>query len=212
MEDLLGIITRSAWISGTATLLASTWSIVIAYYSTRSHILKSLLIPVFEALIGIPTVLVGLLVYMLVCVKCPLGFTGLLYTPYAIMLGQAILITPLITAVVYRVFEETSKTYGELVLSLGGSEKQVFATVIYQSLPGVIAGIVMGFSRAIGELGIALLVGGNIRGYTRVVSTAIALMVSQGDLEGAMMLGLVLVLLTIGVSLAIRSFRRIYEW
>lgn len=178
---------------------------------SKEKSLSRYVIPVAEALIGVPTVLIGLLLYMLLSSSGPLGVLGLLYTPYAIIIGEAILITPLIISVSYRVMSKTWSTFGELALTLGASESQTMSLVLKESLPGILAATVMGFSRAMGELGIALMVGGNIRGYTRVITTAIALEVSRGEFETAVTLGIMLVALVIAISLSLRALRRVYE-
>ncbi len=205
MEDpeLVEIIARSLQVSGAAVLLASTWSIPLAYFfasKPRGELFTSVL----EALVGVPTVLVGLLLYMLLSSSGPLGFLHLLYTPQAIVLGEAVLVTPLLVATSYRVLRTGVESYGELALSLGATQAQAMLLVAREALPGLVGSMAMAFSRAIGELGVALLVGGNIKGYTRVVTTAIALEVSKGEFEKAVALGAVLVALTIGVSLTAR--------
>ncbi|RLG82822.1 MAG: ABC transporter substrate-binding protein [Thermoprotei archaeon] len=210
-NDILDITLRSLWISGSATIISSLWSILLAYKLSRSSGASRYVIPLFEALIGIPTVLIGLLLYMILSSRGPLGVFRLLYTPYAIILGQAILVTPLITSLCYRVFSNSWNTFGELAYTLGASEKQVMTIVLRESIPGVIAASVMGFSRAIGELGIALMVGGNIRGFTRVLTTAIALEVSKGEFETAVVLGVVLIVLVVAVSFSLRILKRMYR-
>ena len=211
MSEILGIALRTLWISGTATLLASSWSLLLAYYLSRNPGIAKPLVSVLEGLVGVPTVLVGLVLYMLLSSKGPLGVLGLLYTPYAIILGQAVLITPLVTSVSYRVLSRAWSDYGELALTLGASSSQAATIVLREALPGVVAAVIMGFSRASGELGVALMIGGNIRGYTRVLTTAIALEVSRGEFEYAVMLGAILVTIVLTVSLSLRVLRGLYE-
>lgn len=207
-SEVVEITIRSITISGSATLLASSWSIPIAYIlATRCR--SELVISVVEAVVGIPTVLIGLLLYLLLSSSGPLGFLHMLYTPQAIVVGEAILITPLIISTSYRVLRNVVDTYGELALTLGASERQAMLLTLRESLPGILASIIMGFSRAIGELGIALIVGGNIRGYTRVLTTAIALEVSKGEFEKAIALGTVLVVITITISIVLRLLKRL---
>ena len=210
-ESVADIVLRSIAISGSATIIATSWSIPLAYYMTKSPRLSKAIAPIAEALVGVPTVLVGLLLYLLLSSRGPLGFAGLLYTPYGIMAGQAILITPLITSVSYRVLQHAKNTYGELAISLGASESQAMGLMVRESLPGVIASLVMGFSRALGELGIALMVGGNIKGYTRVMTTAIALEVARGEFGLAVALGAVLVFIVISASASLRYLQRLQE-
>ncbi len=210
MSELLSIVLRSLMISGTATLIAAAWSIPLAYAFSGSPKLKPLAY-LIEALVGIPTVLVGLLLYMLLSRSGPLGFLNLLYTPQAIIIGEALLITPLITAVAYRTLKEYRTDYTELALSLGATNKQAALLVISQALPSMIAAIIMGFSRAIGELGVALIVGGNIKGLTRTMTTSIALYTAMGEYEFAIKLGLILVLLTLGISFAVRVVKTVWD-
>ncbi len=210
MEPLTDIVLRSLWVSGSATLLSSLWSLPLAYAMAVSRRL-GLLAPIMEALVGVPTVVVGLVMYMLLSRTGPLGFLNLLYTPYAIIVGEAVLITPVIVSTAYRVIRRSVETYGELARTLGAGPLQAAALVLSQSAPGLAASVVMGFSRAIGELGVAFMVGGNIAGYTRTLTTAIALGVAMGEYELAMQLGLVLIALTLAVSLAVRASKRLWE-
>ncbi len=209
IEEIVEITLRSLSISGAATLLASSWSIPVAYKISRSQRLSAFFMPIVEAIIGMPTVLIGLVMYMLLCSRGPLGVFRLLYTPYAIILGQAILITPLLIATSFRSLFHANQRYGELALTLGATERQAMKLVLTESTPGIIASIVMSFSRALGELGVALMVGGNIRGYTRVITTAIALEVSRGEFELALTLGCILITILIIVSLSLRMLRRL---
>ena len=208
LSEVLEITVRSITVSGAATLLASLWGIPMAYTISRSRKLSALLMPVFEAIVGLPTVLVGLILYILLSSRGPLGVLKLLYTPYAIMIGQAILVTPLLVSTSFRVLYHVQEVYGELALTLGATDRQVMHLVLIQSFPGLLASMIMSFSRALGELGVALMVGGNIRGYTRVITTAIALEVSRGEFELALTLGAILVAFLIAFSLSLRVLRR----
>ncbi len=211
-QEIIDIALRSIMISGFATVFASLWSIPLSYLLANKPRLAKTIIPFFEALVGIPTVLVGLLLYMVLSSRGPLGFLGILYTPKAIIIGQAILITPLITSISYRVLRQSSEVFGELALSLGASREQAMIIVLRESMPGIMTSIIMGFSRAIGELGVALMVGGNIKGYTRVLTTAIALEVSRGEFENAILLGLLLVLVMVLISASLRVLKRFSEY
>ncbi len=206
---LWDIVLRSVYISATATALAVLWSIPLSYMiaKRRLHGVAS----IFEALVGVPTVLIGLVVYMLFSRSGPLGFLDLLYTPTAIILGESLLVTPLIVGTSYRILSSSIEKYGELALSLGATHTGAMLLSLEHSIPGLVSSIIMAFSRAIGELGIALIVGGNIQGYTRTITTAIALEVSMGRFEMALQLGLVLVVLTIGMALAARRIERLLE-
>jgi len=203
-EGVLEITARSLLISGSATILATSWSLPASILLSERERAPRIVIPIVESIVGMPTVLVGLLLYMALSSSGPLGYLNLLYTPYAIILGQAILVTPLLISVLYRVLREATRVYGELAESLGADAWQRRATVLSQSLSGLMGAIVMSFSRAIGELGVALMVGGNISGYTRVMTTAIALEVSKGNFELAASLGMILLSISALVSIALR--------
>ncbi len=210
MIELIDILLRSIMVSGTATILAALWSIPLSYYIVKTWKLGHVK-PLLEALVGTPTVLIGLLIYILLCSKCPLGFFDLLDTPIAIIIGQSILVTPLIMAVSIETLNNSYTTYGELAYTLGADKHQVMNIVLRESAPGIIGGVIMGFSRAIGELGIALIVGGNIKGYTRVMTTAIALEVSKGEFENAIALGLLLLVIVVSIALTVRYIRGVYQ-
>jgi len=210
-SELLEITLRSLAISGSATLLSSLWSIPIAYLLAKSRGYSRIFSPIAEALVGAPTVLVGLALYALLCSRGLLGSLQILYTPYAVILGQSILITPLMISISFRALLHSYESYGELALSLGATERQAMILALKEGLPGLLAAEIMSFSRAIGELGVALMIGGNIKGYTRVLTTAIALEVSKGDFELALSLGGILLILMILVSLSLRALRRFQE-
>ena len=211
MEDTLAsIVARSVAVSASAVALATSWSLPLAYRMAVGGRL-SRLAPAFEALTGIPTVLVGLALYALLSREGPLGFLGLLYTPLAIALGEAVLVTPLYVASAHRVLRAAWAEYGELALALGASHSQAMATVLRQAAPGVAASAVMAFSRAIGELGVALVVGGNIAGRTRTMTTAIALYTAMGEYGAAMRLGAVLLAVSLAGGAAVHALRRLWE-
>ncbi|MCE4613247.1 MAG: ABC transporter permease [Desulfurococcales archaeon] len=203
-ETVIEIAARSVLISGAATLLASTWSLPAAIVLAERRTLPRIVLPVLESMVGMPTVLVGLLLYLTFSSSGPLGFLGLLYTPQAIIIGQSILVTPLMISVSYRVLSAASRTYGELAETLGATLWERRVLVFYQSAAGLVGAVVMSFSRAVGELGVALMVGGNISGYTRVMTTAIALEVSKGNYEIAVSLGLILLAISSSISVIIR--------
>ena len=209
-EGVAEVAARSLAVSAAAVALASTWSLPLAYRMARGGRLAGLA-PAFESLTGVPTVLVGLALYLLLSRSGPLGFLGLLYTPAAIVVGEAVLVTPLYVAAAYRVLRSSWEEYGELALSLGANDSQAMATVLRQASPGVVAAAVMAFSRAIGELGVAFIVGGNIAGKTRTLTTSIALATSMGEYELALRLGSVLLALSLAGGVSVHALRRLWE-
>jgi len=211
-SEALDITARSLFISSSATLLALLWSIPasIKIASLRSK-WRDPIMGVFNTLIGFPTVLVGLLLYLLFSHAGPLGALNLLYTPQIIIIGQAILITPLSISLTYETFVKALSDYWELAISLGASRIQAYKLVIREVLGDIMIASLIAFARAIGELGVALLVGGNIKGFTRVLTTAIALEVEKGEFDKALILGLALFATILIVVLTARIIRRRFQ-
>ncbi len=210
--EVIDTVLRSLYVSGVATMLSLTWSVPASYILAlrqRTGLVEALL----ETLVGMPTVLLGLLLYFLFSSSGPLAPLRLLYTPQAMIVGEAILVTPLIISTSHRLLRNAITTYSELALSLGAGRDQAMTLILRETSPGIIASAVMGFSRAVGELGIAMMVGGNISGYTRVATTAIALGVSRGEFEEALVLGLMLLAIMLVVAVALKSLSRVYvKW
>jgi len=210
LGEVVEISLRSLYVSSTATLIGLAWSLPLAYMlaSSRSRAAR-LAVTAANALVSVPTVVVGLALYMALSRRGPLGFTGLLYTPQAIALGESLLITPLLVSLFHEVFSEYRSKYWELAVTLGATQGQAAILVAREALPRLLTATLIGFGRAIGELGVALMVGGNIKGYTRVITTAIALEVSKGEFETAIVLGAVLLSLVVGVVAAARILNRV---
>jgi tungstate transport system permease protein len=180
---LVDITLRSLAISGLATIAASLWSIPFGALIGLGRFRGRVLIRgLFNALLGVPTVTLGLVLYLLISKSGPLGFLRLLYTPGAIILGQAILITPIIVSFVANTLEAVDPEVRSLALTLGSTDTGAALAVLNESLEGVLLSVTAGFNRALAELGVALMVGGNIRGVTRVLTTYIALETGRGEI------------------------------
>jgi tungstate transport system permease protein len=149
----------------------------------------------FNTMMGMPTVSLALILYLIFSKAGPLGFLHLLYTPLAIILGQAVLITPITVSFVTNTVESVDPEIRDLAKTLGASEAQASLAVLRESTRGVLLAIIASFNRAISELGVALMLGGNIRGVTRVLTTSIALETTRGEL--ALGLALTIILLSI---------------
>ena len=187
---LLEVTLRTIAVSAAAVAVASMWSIPVSIYIVeRRH---ELLVRLSEAFTGIPTVLVGLLLYLLLCGRCPLAWTHLLYTPAAISLGEAILVTPVYVAFLSRGLSSRYRRVFELGVSLGGDYWTARLIALREAAPSLASAVIASWSRAAGELGVALLVGGNIAGYTRTLATSIALFVEMGEYMKAGLYGGVL--------------------
>ncbi|MCL7388214.1 MAG: ABC transporter permease [Thaumarchaeota archaeon] len=205
-QEVAEVVMRSLFISGTATVLATSWSIPIAMIITaKESEFRRALLDVANALVAVPTVIIGLVLYLLFSRSGPLGFFGILYTPIAIAIGQAVLITPLIISLSASVLRETRSGIWEMAVSIGATERQALVTMVAESFPKLLTTILLGFNRAIGELGVALMLGGNIKGFTRVMTTVIALEVSKGEFEFALTLAGILLLVTFAVTAIVRK-------
>ena len=160
------------------------------------------IIVVLNALMGLPPVVVGLLVYLLLSRAGPLGDLGLLFTPSAMVIAQAILVTPIIAALARQVIEDAWGEYREQLRSLGETRRGAAMTLLWDVRHSLVTLVLAGFGRAAAEVGAVIIVGGNIDGVTRVMTTAIALETSKGDLPLALGLGLVLLTIVLALNAA----------
>jgi tungstate transport system permease protein len=206
---LVDITLRSLAISGLATIAASLWSIPLGALIGLGRFRGRVLIRgVFNALLGVPTVTLGLVLYLLISKSGPLGFLRLLYTPAAIILGQAILITPIIVSFVANTLEAVDPDVRSLALTLGSTDTGAALAVLNESLEGVLLSVTAGFNRALAELGVALMVGGNIRGVTRVLTTYIALETGRGEIALGIALTVMLLSIVGFVNLSMNLVQR----
>ncbi len=204
-QEIIEITVRSLFISGTAAILASLWAIPLTVYVVRRGGRgEKIYASIMNTLMGFPTVLIGLILYLILSRSGPLGILGLLYTPHAMIIGQAILVTPLIASAAYEVVSKEATPLIEMASSLGAGDLEIVRLLIDENRAGVVGSIILGFQRAVGELGIALMLGGNIAGYTRVFTTAIALEIHKGEFELAISLGLILLAIDMIIILAAR--------
>jgi tungstate transport system permease protein len=161
---------------------------------------KQAAIVLANALLGLPPVVAGLAIYLLLTRSGPLGFAGLLFTPAAMVLAQTALATPIVVALVHRAVVALWSDYGDLLRIDGASRRRVIWELFTIGRGALLTAFLAAFGRAIAEVGAIIIVGGNIRGYTRTMTTAIALETSKGDLALALGLGMILILLSISVS------------
>jgi len=161
---------------------------------------RKALIVVLNALMGLPPVVVGLLVYLLLSRMGPFGVLGLLFTPTAMVIAQVLLIVPIIAALSRQVVEDLWRDYSEQLRSLGASKLRCMATLLWDGRYSLSTTVLAGFGRASAEVGAVMIVGGNIDHVTRVMTTAIALEVSKGDLSLALGLGIILMSLSLIVN------------
>ncbi len=194
--------------SGAATLLASLAAIPASLFLALKEFRgKRLLVGLVNTAMSVPAVLIGLLVYGLVNRRGPLGTLGLLFTPGAMVLAQALLAFPLITALALAALKGVARDARDLAMSLGANRRQLASAVIRQGRFAFLTAIIAGFSRVIGETGMTLMVGGNIKGQTRVLTTAISLETMKGNFEIGIALGIVLLLAALAVNVALQGLQ-----
>ena len=168
---------------------------------------RQAVIVLVNALMGLPPVVVGLLVYLALSNAGPLGSLRLLYTPTAMILAQAVLVTPLVAALARQTIEDLNAEYDEQLRSLGLTASARLATLLWDARYSLLTAVLAGFGRAIAEVGAVLIVGGNINHVTRVMTTAIALETARGELALALALGLVLMALAVAINAAVHGVR-----
>jgi tungstate transport system permease protein len=161
---------------------------------------KGALIVIANALLGLPPVVVGLVVYLLLSRSGPLGSFGILFTPTAMICAQALLGLPIVIALAHRMMVEVWAAYGDALLVDGASRLRAIFPVMLIGREGLLTAFLAAFGRAIAEVGAIIIVGGNIRGYTRTMTTAIVLETSKGELSFALALGIILIVLSMVVS------------
>lgn len=169
---------------------------------------KRLLINLIQTFYSIPTVVVGLVVFVLFSRMGPLGIFELMYTPTIMVIGQTILIAPIVLGLTISAFSNVDRNITDTARSLGASGWQVMLVTIKEARFAVMAAVTLGFGRAISEVGLALMVGGNIRGYTRVLTTTISLETAKGDIELSIALGIILIILALIVNLVMNRLQQ----
>jgi len=206
--DLVEIVALSLKVSLTAIGLACVIGLPLgAIVAITRFPGRNAVLILFNALMGLPPVVVGLIVYLHLSRAGPLGFLGLLYTPTAMIIAQTILITPIVMALSRQVLEDLNAEYAEQFRSLVLSRWQQVRALIWDARFSLMTVALAGFGRAVAEVGAVMIVGGNIDHLTRVMTTAIALETSKGDLSLALALGMVLMVIALGVNAMVQSLR-----
>lgn len=204
--DLIEITLRSLRVTVTALVIASCIALPLgALLAVRRFRFRRLTIAVLNALMGLPPVVVGLLVYVMLSRSGPFGVFGLLFTPTAMIIAQVIIIVPLIASVAHQALRELWSDYHDLLISMNTTQLQRIQALIWDGRRALLTASLAGFGRAIGEVGAIMIVGGNIDHHTRVLTTAIALETGKGDFALALGLGFVLIGLAIAVNFAIHA-------
>ena len=208
-EDyLLEIVLLSLRVSFMATFYASLFGLSLAALLAVYRVpCKFFIIAIANGLLGLPPVVVGLFLYLMLSNSGPFNFLELLYTPSAMILAQTILITPVILALSYEVLKSANEEYFDQLCTLGSSKLSISKTILWESRYILSTVVVAGLGRAIGEVGAVMIVGGNINHLTRVMTTAIALETSKGNLSFALALGIILIIISLSINMVLVVLR-----
>lgn len=207
--EVMEIAGRSLMISVTSALIASLICLPLASLIHFHRFPgKRILLNLIQTFFSIPTVAIGLFVFVLFSRTGPLGGLNLLFTPTVMVLGQIILITPILLGLTISALSGVDKLILDTARSLGASGMQTSVVVLKEARFAVMAAVIMGFGRAISEVGIAFMVGGNIRGFTRVITTAISLETSRGDLELSIALGIILITIALVINIILNRIQQ----
>ncbi len=210
--EVYATVYRTIYVAGLGTLLACLWSIPMAVllglYNFRG---KWLIKGIFNALLGIPTVALGLLLFLLFSRQGELGFLNLLFTLNGIAIGEAILVTPIIVSFTANALGASDTQLRDLARTLGASGFRTNLTLIRETIWSIVLSLTASFNRCFGELGIATLVGGSILGETRVLTTSIAIWTNFGDFSLAIAYGIILMVIVIALALTVSLIERIKD-
>ncbi|MDB5928423.1 MAG: transporter permease subunit [Polaromonas sp.] len=206
---LAGIVARSLAVSGLACLIACSAGLLLgAWLGVARFAGRAAVLAVLNTALALPSVVVGLVVYLLLSRSGPLGFLGWLFSFHAMVLAQALLVMPMVTALVRQTIDDASRSHGEQFESLGAGRFMRGLILLWDERYALLTVLIAAFGRAISEVGAVMVVGGNIEGFTRVMTTAIALETSKGDLPLALALGLVLLGVVLVLNILIALLRR----
>ena len=207
--ELLSIIFLSLRVSGTALLIVSIIGLPLSTLITlKKFPAKGLSISIMNTLMGLPPVVVGLFVYIMLSRSGPIGFMGLLYTPSAMIIAQTILAFPIVVSLCHSAIVSVNPITKQASMTLGATPLQISVTIIKEARYGIMSGIIAAFGRVMAEVGAILIVGGNIAGYTRVMTTTIALETDKGNFELAIALGIILLTISLAINSALHFVQR----
>ena len=206
---LWSVVARSLAVSGLACLIACVVGVVLgAWLAVATFPGRGALLALVNTLLAVPSVVVGLVVFLLLSRSGPLGFLGWLFSFQAMVLAQSVLVLPVVVALTRQVVEDAQQAHGEQLQSLGARSALRAALLAWDERYALLTVVLAAFGRAVSEVGAVMVVGGNIEGFTRVMTTAIALETSKGDLPLALALGLVLLAVVLLLNVAIALLRR----
>lgn len=207
--ELLGIILLSLKVSVTALLIAIIAGLPLsAVLALKRFPLKNIIITLSNTFMGLPPVVVGLFLYIILSRSGPLGFMGLLYTPSAMVIAQTILALPIVVSLCHSAIVNVDPLIKQASMTLGATPFQITVTIIREARYGIISAVMAAFGRVMAEVGAILIVGGNIAGYTRVMTTTIALETDKGNFELALALGMILLAVSIVINAGLHFIQK----
>ena len=205
----LEIVLVSIKVSFTSTVLATVFGVPLGILIVEKKFIgKDTIVTIINTLMSLPTVVVGLLVYSFLSRRGPLGEHGLLFTLTAIVIGQCILSFPIICGLTISSIQSLDTRIQKTIASLGANSVQGFGMFINEARFGILAAIIAGFGRVFAEVGVSMMLGGNIKGYTRTITTAIALETSKGEFALGIALGLVLLVVAFTINILFVQFQK----
>jgi len=212
-SDLINVTLLSLFVSGISTLLASAIGIPLgSMMGLRDFRGKEVARTVTYALYGFPPVVAGLIVYMAISRSGPLGGLGLIFTPTAMILAQTLLVLPLVTGLTMSAVSNVPPQVKETAMTLGADEWQTVKTVLNEARIAIVSAVMIGFGRAIAEVGAVMIVGGNIKWHTRVLTTAIVLETRRGNFEYGLTLGAILMVMALSVFYILKRYQDRGGW
>ncbi len=207
--DLLDAVRTSLSVSAGATVVAALFGIPLGLVvGAVDFPLKRAAVTVLNSLMAVPTVVVGLFVYGFISRQGPLGALGILFTPTAIVVGGTLLATPIVANYAMASARGADARIVPTALTLGAGRLRAAGALVAEIRFGILAAVIAGFGRVVSEVGVAMMLGGNIRGYTRTMTTAIALETSKGEFAFGMALGIVLMTVALGVNVFLNALQR----
>lgn len=200
-SELLSIIFLSLKVSGLALIIATASGLPIGtFMGLKRFPLRGIFISLMNTFMGLPPVVVGLFLYLVLSRSGPLGFMSLLYTPSAMVIAQGVIAFPIVAAISHSAVVNVNPVIKQAATTLGATPLQTTITIIKEASYGIMSGVIAAFGRVMSEVGAILIVGGNIAGYTRVMTTTIALETDRGNFELALALGIILLIISLSVN------------
>ncbi len=207
--ELLGIIFLSLKVSGLALIISGVSGLPLGtFIGLKKFFGRGFIISILNTFMGLPPVVVGLVVYLILSRSGPLGFMGLLYSPSAMVIAQTILAFPIVAALSHSAIVKVDPVIRQASLTLGATPFQMTVTVLKEARYGIMASLIAAFGRVMAEVGAILIVGGNIAGYTRVMTTTIALETDKGNFELALALGVILLFISFIINIFLFLIQR----